>query len=408
MTAYAAQAQGIERASGNPCQSTPTGSAPAALDTHGLALVERGTIVYDANQQVCWLADANLAGSATIRAEMNVAGINPDGTMDYATALDWVNALNAYEGGRGYLGHHDWQLPDTPLIDPTCSSNNNGSFGVSCTGSGLANLYSIGLGMDYPDSVVTGFASYVRPFLNLQPSLYWTSDAVTNGNSGQTTFSFNTGLNGSNTTKYNYLQVLPMSPGPIGEPPSGTGVLPYIRGSAAGKAVYDTHTQISWALNANLAASNDFGVTGTTTISSNYNGSDLTVPLLDADGSMLYATAGTWLQGMNSDVYAGSGSWTMPALLDLQTLYNDLGLESGTETNLEFSGRVGPFLHLQPGFYWACERDQDLTNRAPCDPSLSPAPGFAYSFDFEDGFMGTDLLAKEFYVMVYFPATRAR
>lgn len=376
-----------------------------AVDTNGLTPVASGAIVYDANQQVCWLADANLAGNATIRAAMNVAGINPDGTMDYATALNWVNALNAYDDGRGYLGHHNWQLPDSPKIDPTCSSNNNGSFGVSCTGSALANLYGIGLGLAYPNSVVSDFTNHVRPFLDLQPSLYWTSDASSGGqNNGQTTFSFNTGANGSNTTKYNYLQVLAMSPGPIGETPSGSGVLAYTRGSAAGKAVYDTQSNTSWTLNANLAQSNSFGVSGTTTISSSYNGSELTVPLIDSNGSMLYATAALWLQGMNAQEYAGATDWMMPSLSDLQALYDDLGLAFASKTDLEFFGRVGPFSDLQPGFYWGCERDQGLPNGSPCDLSLSPTPGYAYSFDFEDGFLGTDLLAKEFYVMVFFPA----
>ena len=72
--------------------------------------------VYDPVQHVYWLADANLAGDPGMRAAMGVSGINDDGTMSYATALAWVAALNAYDGGAGYLGHTDWQLPTNPIF----------------------------------------------------------------------------------------------------------------------------------------------------------------------------------------------------------------------------------------------------------------------------------------------------
>ncbi|HYM25440.1 MAG TPA: hypothetical protein VEU08_19615, partial [Vicinamibacterales bacterium] len=97
-------------------------------------------VVYDAGQGLCWLADANLAGDPEVRAAMSVAGINPNGTMDWDTALKWVDALNRFEGGRGYLGHSDWQLPATPKTDTTCSANNDGSFGALCTGSAMGYL----------------------------------------------------------------------------------------------------------------------------------------------------------------------------------------------------------------------------------------------------------------------------
>ena len=48
--------------------------------------------------------------------------INPDGTMDYETALNWVNALNKFNGGKGWLDHNPWQLPDTIPTDTQCSS----------------------------------------------------------------------------------------------------------------------------------------------------------------------------------------------------------------------------------------------------------------------------------------------
>src|SRR5580693_3719797 len=103
-------------------------SYPGPPDTnHGLVPDDWGLIVYDENQGVCWLANANLAGDPLVRAAMKVAGVNPDGTMDYPTALLWIDAMNSFDRGHGVLGHSNWQLPTTPQYDPTsCSSENNG------------------------------------------------------------------------------------------------------------------------------------------------------------------------------------------------------------------------------------------------------------------------------------------
>jgi hypothetical protein len=388
----------------NPCNLPPgwAGTNPESTPTQGLSSIAGGLIVYDENQGLCWLGNANLAGNATAREVLGVTGINPDGTMDYATALNWVTALNSFDGGKGVLGQHNWQLPQNPLDDPTCSSFNNGNFGVSCTGSALGNLYSIGLGVPYPNSAMPGFTDSVPPFVNLQPGLYWTAEAKGNG---EQTFSFNTGLSGENTTKFNYFYVLAVTATPIGPPPPGTGVIAYTTGPAAGEAVYDTNTGLSWILNAGLAASDKFGVTGTTTITSNSNGTTYTVPLINSSGAMLFSATSEWIAGMNSASYAGTTTWTLAELAQLQTLYTDLGLQAGT-VQLESFASVGPFRNFQPGFYWACETDPTVTgnSQSPCDPAAYPQPNYMYSFNFDDGFENTDLLTKEFYVMVYYPA----
>jgi hypothetical protein len=389
----------------------PCGAAPsAAASPNGLTPVAGGAIIYDSNQGICWLANANLASDPAVRIKMGVSGINPDGTMDYATALLWVAALN----DQDYLGHDNWQLPNNPLDDPTCTSNNNGSFGVSCTGSALANLYVNGLGFKYPQSVVPEFTSLIPPFQNLQPDLYWDIDLSDNGES---TFSFNTDLHGANTTKYNYFHVLPMAPGAIGKKPSGSGVLAYTDGPAAGLAVYDSNAKASWVLDANLAATNTFGITGSETIDSGFNGTSLTVPLIDENGAMLFDAidgpdgGSGFLGALNAANYAGTNTWVLPGLHDLENLYTDLGLDAG-DTRLLSAGAVSPFTGLQPGFYWACERNEQVppnNSQNPCDQSLNPfisdaGTPYEYSFNFSGGFEGTDLVTKQFYVMVYYPA----
>ncbi len=257
--------------------------------------------------------------------------------------------------------------------------------------------------------------SAVPPLTNLAPGLYWTSDS---GGSGQVTFSFNTGLSGANTTKYNLFHVLPESSARLGPVPSGSGVVPYRSGPAAGRAVYDTSTGLSWPLDANLPADDTFGVTGTTLVASKVNRSQMNVPLVDKDGTVYFsAVASTsaadgWIAAMNGAGYAGTDMWTLPSLGDLQTLDKDLGLRAG-DVRLESSTPVGPFTHLQPGFYWACVRAAGVATGGACDLGRHAQPGrgtnttLDWSFNFDDGFEGTDLDSKQFYVMVYFPAPHA-
>ena len=402
---------------------TPCGLAlgEAAPGTHGLTSANGGAIIYDANQGLCWLGDANLAGNPVARASVKLAPtnldgstpvINPDGTMNYQTALNWVNALNGYNHGEGWLNHNNWQLPTNPAVDKTCTSVNNDNFGVLCTGDAMGNLYNVGLARTYPNSVTPWFFTFVWPFFNLQPGLYWTSDV----NSGsEVTFSFNTGDKGGNTTKYNYFHVLPMTKALLGPVPPGSGVVPYLSGQGAGRAVYDKTTGYSWTLNANLPAENNFGVTQTTTITSSVDGSVLTIPLVLADGAVYSsavdptATTG-WIASMNAGDYAGTQSWELPSLNDLTNLYSDLSIQVG-DPRMEWPLFVGPFWHLQPGFYWGCVRAaSNLDSNGPCDLSQNAptAPGktipMEWSFNFDDGFMGTDGSDKVFYVMVYFPA----
>jgi hypothetical protein len=409
----------------------PCGGAQAKAPfpgTNGLFVVNGGPIytewtVYDSNLGVCWLADGNLAGDpavvalikpsmTTVNADGSAPVINPDGTMDYETALNWIAALNLYNSGNGWLNHNNWQLPATPQEDLTCSSQNGINFGVLCTGSALGNLYNVGLKQVYPNSVVPFFYSLVFPFIDLQPGLYWTSDENTGG---QVTFSFNNLQQGANTTKYNFYHVLTMTKSALGPLPKGTGVLPYTAGAGRGKAVYDTNTGISWIEDANLPSENKFGVTGTTTISSDVDGSVLTVPLVDNLGDVYFTaidpSAKTgWIVSMNKSKYAGTNTWKLPQVADLVQLSEDMGLKAG-DARLEWPFLAGPFLFFQPGFYWSCARDPDTSLNAPCDPSISlgtstganPVP-MEFSFNFDDGFQGTDENTKQFYVTAYYPA----
>ena len=62
-----------------------------------------------------------------------------------------------------------------------------------------------------------------------------------------------------------------------------------------GQAYYDTALNITWLTNANLAASETFGVSG-----------------IQVDGGMSWFTAHDWLNAMNSNNYLGANNWRMP------------------------------------------------------------------------------------------------
>jgi hypothetical protein len=254
------------------------------------------------------------------------------------------------------------------------------------------------------------FTNGVGALRNLVPGLYWTSGS---DGGGEKTFSFATGIRGSNTTKYNYMHVLPMVAGQLDTVPAGNGVLPYTSGSAAGKAVYDSNTGLSWTIDANLPATRTFGVAGTTTITSNFNQSVLTLPLINASGTMLLDTAraaGGWLQAMNAASFAGASTWGLPSVDDIRTLFDDLGLTPGSAL-LESRLPVGRFRNFQPFFYWACQRVDGGDRQSACDRFNNPPLNdqqvpMRWSFNFDNGFQGTDEITKQFYVEVYFPAPR--
>jgi hypothetical protein len=353
----------------------------------------RGESVFDRARGVTWLADANLPASLPL----GVKGVQPSGAMDYRTALAWVAALNAYEG-KGYLGHKDWSLPTTPSRDPGCSSKNRHSFGFGCTKSMFAELYKNALGLTAPQPAVRVPVATVKGFTGFQPYLYWSESSNANhpeNENGYTTFSFANGFQGSNVSR-NYIYAIPMIKGRA----SGAGL--------EGKTVYDATTDVTWLANANLAATEKFGVRD-----------------IAESGAMTHAAALEWVQAMNRAEggrgYLGQKRWQLPPTLDadptcsakdtfgfgckrspLGSLYYGLlGLRRGEPVVKAPDTRVGPFRNLEPNLYWSCHA-ADAGTTCHADQDL-PARLFGWSFSFGNGFQGTTMYANELYVTVFHP-----
>lgn len=388
------------RGGNNSGPSAPPANAP-------LVPAADGQTIYDPNLNVTWLADANLAATQTF----GVSGINKSGSMDYAAALRWVAAMNALDHGVGYLGHNNWQLPTAPTGDKSCArtGRNGESFGFHCSGSALGSLYYRSLALREPDTAVRIPSNKVGPFTDFQPYLYWSGSAAADPLQGFVSFSFNTGFQGANVT-LNFLYVAPLIKGKLAGTPPVVGTELEI--NPGGQTVYDPVTKVTWLADANLAAKQTFGVAG-----------------INPDGSMDHATALQWVAAMNradrGRGYLGQTNWQLPETMRPDSscsigaegttgydcmgspmgelFYKQLGLRRGDSLVAVPDIKVGPFHNVQPYLYWAC---QAQTAASPCQSS-GPAENFEWNLSFGNGFQGTNLLANDLYVIVYYPGSSA-
>lgn len=376
--------------------------------TAGLQLSADGLTVYDSINNITWLADVNTPatnGFGLPSCNGSLPGtricINFNGSMNYNAAAAWVAAMNQ----ANYLGHSDWQLPTTPLTDKNCGKvgPNGASFGFGCTAGALDSMYNA-LGLQPPNSAVPVTNNSVGPFSNIQPYLYW-SQASAGQTQGNATFSFATGWQGANTLP-NFLYVWPMAGGRIPGIPAGSGSALQI--SSDRQSVYDPMTDITWLANADLPATNTFGLPRCT---------DPTTPAIciAQDGSMTYASAVQYIANMNNAVYLGQKNWQMPSIDSScpgyecagnknplgNLYYSQLAFIAGTSVPVP-KVAVGPFHNIQPYLYWTCGA---AAIQSPCS-SDQPAPNFEWSYSFGSGFQGTDLLANSLYVTAYFIGNR--
>jgi|HubBroStandDraft_1064217.scaffolds.fasta_scaffold09971_2 hypothetical protein len=388
----------------NACRSGKD-SAVAAVPGHApLVPSADGATVYDPNLKVTWIADGNLASKQTF----GVSGINKSGSMDYATALRWVAAMNKADNGAGYLGHNNWQLPTAPSKDASCArtGRHGESFGFHCSGSALGSLYYGSLGIREPNTAVRMPSNSVGPFKDFQPYLYWSGSAAADPKQGFVTFSFNSGFQGANVP-LNYLYALPMIKGKLAGTPAATGQ--GLQVNPGGQTVYDPIAKITWLADANLAAKQTFGVAAG----------------INPDGSMEHAAAVEWVAAMNKADqgrgYLGQTNWQLPetgkpdASCSMkgttgydctgsamgEVFYKQLGLRRGESVVAVPDVKVGPFHDIQPYLYWACEAE---TAASPCQ-TAGPADGFEWNFSFGNGFEGTNLLGNDLYVIVYYPGS---
>ena len=118
-------------------------------------LIDRGNgMIYDSNQNLTWLQDANYA---------KTSGYDSDGLMDWDAATNWVGNLT-------YQGYDDWRLPGLEIVSHMPGFN--------------LILSEILFGPSAPDTTGGCFQSPVyggfhcttpgpSPFINIYPALFW-------------------------------------------------------------------------------------------------------------------------------------------------------------------------------------------------------------------------------------------
>jgi hypothetical protein len=132
---------------------------------------------------ISWLADANVAHDPRFIKQVKAEhlSIRSNGSMEQETAQALVELMRRNE----YLGRNDWMLPISSGVHCTIDGKMDTTAGHNCVTSGLGHLYydifklKAGTAVAEPPNIPE-----VKPFENVQPSLYWacTADPSTRSN----------------------------------------------------------------------------------------------------------------------------------------------------------------------------------------------------------------------------------
>lgn len=182
-------------------------------------LIDRGGgLIYDDDLNITWLQDANYAMTS---------GYDADGRMTWADAVTWADTLV-------YGGYSDWRLPTVvPQNYNAASYDGTTGAGYNITiGSEMGHLFYTELGnLAYFGTDGTnpqpgwGLAN-TGPFLNLQPSSYWSGTEYAPITSGAWAFNFYEGLQYAFSKDYDGYYAVAVRPGDVpAVPEPGTMLL---------------------------------------------------------------------------------------------------------------------------------------------------------------------------------------
>jgi hypothetical protein len=373
-----------------------------------LSPTDGGLTVYSTVTQTHWLADADLAATRSF----GVKHINADGSMTFSQAQEWVHELNVFknkDGTLGYLHHRNWTLP----------GNFTGA-GFNQTTSDMGKLFYLEFGLQAGESISEINAP---DFNNFQPFYYWDAQAIPPGGAQ---FSFGSGFQGT-SKKIEAMYVIPeysdrqphgtKDPGAYNRVPRPPVNFPPINNtlvaSPDGQIIHDQALDIYWLANANLAATNTFGIQQ----GLNPNPKDPTYININPDGSMNYATAVAWIGAMNAQDYLGHDNWRLPITTGGgaayyvtgsgvgdefqgsemgELYYTELGAKAGGTVLLPTTATEGPFNDFQPYYYWS-----GTQTAAP------HANGNGHgTFSFGSGFQSANINTNHMYVIPVFDGPR--
>ena len=150
-----------------------------------------------------------------------------------------------------------------------------------------------------------------------------------------------------------------------------------------GRAVYDTDLNITWMSDANLALTNQFGLSLSTVAR------DLTANTVGSTGQMTWFNANSWIDGMNTTNYLGFSDWRLPTITIAATgepsneelallFYSGFEATGGTSVlNTGTPSELAKFTNIQSSTYWY-------------GTEFRIRPAQAWDFNFNGGSTGTD------------------
>jgi hypothetical protein len=169
-----------------------------------------------------------------------------------------------------------------------------------------------------------------------------------------------------------------------------------------GQVVNDTDLNITWLANANLAATNTFGLATGVYLGPTPN--TLAGSYIYNDGTMTWGGAIRWIGAMNAANYLGYNDWRLPTTTDTvcnggynctgsemgHLFYNELGGAAHSSiTTTHNNANYNLFSNLQSSFYWSG------TEAFPGNTSAL----YAWIFDFNGGLQGYSYKSDTYYAM---------
>jgi len=175
-------------------------------------LIDRGGgLIYDSDQGITWLQDANYAQSSGYWSWQALGYLPsiPPGSMTWWDTMAWADGLEYYDSFRN-VTWTDWRLPN--------SYNQDGSgpdSGYNATGSEMGHLYYTELG----NTAGSGGFTNGGPFSNIQPFIYWSGSEYNAEPIKAWAFSFSTGDQVKTSYKPMAIWAWAVRDGDVGAPP---------------------------------------------------------------------------------------------------------------------------------------------------------------------------------------------
>lgn len=149
------------------------------------ALIDRGGgLIYDADLNITWLANANV-----------------NGPMTWNDAMTWASNLSYYDSVRN-ITYTDWRLPTTLRPDSACVAQNGGYY--FCTGSEMGHLFYNELGGTDQIPISTGHNSNYGLFQNIQAYYYWSGTVYESDPAAAWSFDFANGSTYAGAISYDF------------------------------------------------------------------------------------------------------------------------------------------------------------------------------------------------------------